>query len=74
MRGVKQARQHFFANQTYTHANHAIRANRRNNFYLRAPFWAKFAKDYLKILENREWADTDQGGAVANPKSRNAIL
>ena len=35
---------------------------------------AKFAKDYLKILENREWADTDQGGAVTNPKSRNAIL
>ena len=34
---------------------------------------AKFAKDYLIILENREWADTDQGGAVTNPKSRNAI-
>ena len=32
MRGVKQARQHFFANQTYTHANHAIRANRYSQF------------------------------------------
>ena len=32
MLGVKQARQHFFANQTYTHANHAIRANRYSQF------------------------------------------
>jgi len=64
----------FFVIQPSPHANHAIRANRRNNFYLRAPFWAKFPKDYLIILENREWADTDQGDATANPKSRNAIL
>jgi len=32
MLGVKQARQHFFASQTYTHANHAIRANRYSQF------------------------------------------
>ena len=32
MRGFKLARQHFFANQTYAHANHAIRANRYSQF------------------------------------------
>jgi len=32
MRGFKLARQHFFANQTYAHANYAIRANRYSQF------------------------------------------
>ncbi len=64
----------FFVIQPSPDANHAIRANRRNNFLLARPFLGKVPKRLSENIGYLRWEDMDQGGAVPNPKSRNAIL
>ena len=64
----------FFVIQPSPNANHAIRANRRNNFLLVRPFLGKIRKRLPENIGEERWADTDQGGAAANSMSRNAIL
>ena len=56
----------FFVIQPSPRANHAIRANRRNNFLLARPFLGKVRKRLPENIGDERWADTDQGGAVVS--------